>query len=63
MHTRKGEIELQYVILFILAIIVLVTLLVFFRAQVFLFFDQIFSVSKELNQTRPPIKDLINAKP
>jgi len=63
MHARRGELELKYIILFILAIIVLITLLVFFRKQVFLFFDQVFSISDQLNQSRPPIKDLINTQP
>ncbi|MBS3144463.1 hypothetical protein J4208_02660 [Candidatus Woesearchaeota archaeon] len=56
---KKGALELQYVILFILAILVLLVLSVMFREQVSNFFNTIFSISKEINQSRPPIKDII----
>jgi len=56
---KKGALELQYVILFILAIVVLLVLSVMFREQVSNFFNTIFSISKEINQSRPPIKDII----
>jgi len=59
MLSKKGDLELRYVILFILGFIVLFTLAYVFREQVKHFIDTIFSISKEVNQSRPPIKDLL----
>jgi len=61
MRFKKGALELQYVILFILAILVLLVLSVMFREQVSNFFNTIFSISNEINQSRPPIKSIIGS--
>lgn len=58
---KKGELELQYVILLILALLVLIVLTIMFRQQVSHFLDTVFSISKEINQTRPPIKDILGS--
>ena len=59
MAFKKGELELQYVVLLILAVIVLVVVLVMFREQVSNFLSTIFSVTDEINKTRPPVKDIL----
>ncbi len=58
-HQKKGELELKYIILLILAIIVLITLAVIFRQQLSNFLEQITSISTDINKSRPPIKDVI----
>ncbi len=61
MFFKKGELELQYVILFILAIVVLLVLVYIFREQVKHFFDTVFSITNEVNTSRPPIKDILGS--
>lgn len=61
MHHKKGALELQYVILFILAILVLLVLSIMFREQVSHFFSTLFSISSDINQSRPPIKSLLGS--
>lgn len=61
MSNKKGALELQYVILFILAILVLLVLSIMFREQVSHFFSTIFSISNEINQSRPPIKNILGS--
>ncbi|HLC71954.1 MAG TPA: hypothetical protein VJH37_00055 [Candidatus Nanoarchaeia archaeon] len=59
MLSKKGEIEMQYVILLILALIALFVLIMMFRQQITHFIDTVFSITKEVNQSRPPIKDIL----
>jgi len=59
MLSKKGDLELRYIVLFILAIIVLIVLVIMFRQEVKQFLDTIFSVTSEINKSRSPIKDLL----
>ncbi len=59
MFSKKGDLELRYVILFILAVIVLLAIVFMFREQVSKFMSIVFSVTDDINKTRPPIKDIL----
>ena len=59
MMQKKGELELRYVIVLILAIIVLIALVIIFREHISNFIKLITSISTEINKSRPPIKDVI----
>ena len=58
---KKGDLELRYVILFILGIIVLITLLFIFREQISHFVNMITSVTSDLDKTKPSLKDVVGA--
>ena len=59
MLSKKGDLELRYVILLILALIALFVLIFMFREQVSKFMSTIFSITDDINRSRPPIKDIL----
>lgn len=56
--SRKGDLELRTIILLILGLLVLIVLAVIFNKQLSQFLDTLFSITKEVNSSRPPLKDL-----
>ena len=61
MFSKKGDLELRYIILLILALLVLIVLLIMFREQVSKFTSTLFSITQDINQSRPPIKDVLGS--
>ncbi len=56
MLLKRGDIEIQQIIIFILAILVLITLIYIFRSNISQFLNTIGGISQNVNRSMPPIE-------
>lgn len=62
MASKKGDLELRYIILFILGIIVLIALVFIFREQLSHFVNMLASVSSDIDKTKPSLKEVTGVR-
>ena len=58
---KKGELEINQVVLFLLALIVLVTLVYIFRTQIASFLATLTGIETGITQKTPPIEQIIGS--
>lgn len=59
MRWKRGDLELRYIVLLILAVVVVIAVIILFRSQINHFMKTIFDIGKEITESRPKIGDII----
>ncbi len=57
--TKKGDLDIHYLVLFIIGLVVLIVVLLIFSTNVKDFAGKIASIMKEIWEAKPPIEDIV----